>query len=75
MDFTLKHLRYFEALARHRHFGRAADDCGVSQPALSVQIKALEDLVGTRLVERSAKQLQLTGFGETFVARAREILQ
>jgi LysR family transcriptional regulator, hydrogen peroxide-inducible genes activator len=75
MEITIKHLRYFEALARHHHFGRAADDCGISQPALSVQIKALEDMVGTPLVERSAKQLRLTGFGETFVARAREILQ
>ena len=41
IDITIKHLRYFEALARHRHFGRAAEDCGISQPALSVQMKDL----------------------------------
>lgn len=75
IDITIKHLRYFEALARHRHFGRAAEDCGISQPALSVQMKALEDLLATPLVERGAKHLRLTSFGETFLARAQEILQ
>lgn len=75
IDITIKHLRYFEALARHRHFGHAADDCSISQPALSVQVKALEDMLGTPLVERNAKQLHLTGFGEVFIIRAREILQ
>ncbi|WP_439103506.1 hydrogen peroxide-inducible genes activator [Celeribacter marinus] len=75
IDITIKHLRYFEALARHRHFGRAADDCGISQPALSVQIKTLEDMLGTPLVERGPKQLRLTGYGEVFLERAREILQ
>lgn len=75
IDITIKHLRYFEALARHRHFGRAAEDCGISQPALSVQIKALEDMLATPLVERGPKHFHLTGFGETFLARAREVLQ
>ncbi len=75
IDITMKHLRYFEALARHRHFGRAAEDCGISQPALSVQMKALEDMLATPLVERGAKSLRLTGFGETFLDRVREILQ
>jgi len=72
---TIKHLRYFEALARHRHFGRAAEDCGISQPALSVQMKALEDMLATPLIERGAKHLRLTSFGETFLDRVREILQ
>ncbi|MBB96519.1 MAG: LysR family transcriptional regulator [Rhodobacteraceae bacterium] len=72
---TLKHLRYFEALARHRHFGRAADACSISQPALSVQIKELETLIGSPLIERTKRQIQLTGLGETLVERAREILR
>jgi len=43
-NLTFKQLRYFEALARHGHFGRAADACAISQPALSMQIKELEAL-------------------------------
>ena len=43
---TLRQLRYFEALARHRHFGKAAEDCAISQPALSMQIRELEQSLG-----------------------------
>jgi len=75
IDITIKQLRYFEALARHRHFGNAAEDCGISQPALSVQVKALEEILATPLVERGPKHFHLTGFGETFLVRAREVLQ
>ncbi|MEM1384468.1 MAG: LysR substrate-binding domain-containing protein [Pseudomonadota bacterium] len=71
---TLKHLRYFEALAHHGHFGRAAEACAISQPALSLQIKELEGLLGAPLVERAARQIRLTGLGESFLARARKIL-
>lgn len=71
----MKHLRYFEALARHGHFGRAADDCAITQPALSVQIKELEELIGAPLVERGSRQIRLTGLGEEFAARVREILR
>lgn len=71
---TLKHLRYFDALARHTHFGRAAESCGISQPALSVQIKELEAMLGAPLVERSARQVGLTSLGEAFLERARRIL-
>ncbi len=74
-NFTLKQLRYFEALARHAHFGRAAEACSISQPALSVQIKELEDSLGTPLFERSARQVRLTSFGEDFALRVREILR
>ncbi|HWK67806.1 MAG TPA: LysR substrate-binding domain-containing protein [Rhizobiaceae bacterium] len=72
---TIKHLRYFEALARLGHFGRAAEDCAVSQPALSVQIKDLEELIGAPLVERGGRQIRLTGLGEQFAERVREILR
>lgn len=73
-NVTLKQLRYFEALARHGHFGRAAQASAISQPALSMQIKSLEDILGTALFERSARQVRLTGFGSEFAGRARDIL-
>ena len=75
INITLKQLRYFEALARHGHFGRAADDCAISQPALSMQIKELEEVLGAPLFERTARQVSLTGFGEEAVERARKILR
>ncbi|MEM9047796.1 MAG: hydrogen peroxide-inducible genes activator [Pseudomonadota bacterium] len=74
-NLTLRQLRYAEALAAQRHFGRAAAVCAVSQPALSVQIKALEAALGVPLFERGMRQVRLTGFGETFVERGREILR
>ena len=74
-NLTLKQLRYFEALALHGHFGRAADTCAISQPALSMQIKDLEQTVGTALFERGARQVRLTHFGEEFALRAGEILR
>ncbi|MEW6257538.1 MAG: LysR substrate-binding domain-containing protein [Pseudomonadota bacterium] len=72
---TLKQLRYFDALARHAHFGRAADACAISQPALSMQIRELEDNLGTPLVERGARQVRLTALGEEFAQRVRDILR
>lgn len=72
---TLKQLRYFDALARHGHFGRAADACAISQPALSMQIRELERTLGAALVERGARAARLTGFGEAFAPRARMILR
>lgn len=74
-NLTLRQLRYFESLARLGHFGRAADDCAVTQPALSMQIRELEDSLGLPLVERGARQVRLTGFGEAFLARAQGILR
>ncbi len=47
INLTLRQLRYFEALARHGHFGHAAGSCAISQPALSMQIKELEESLGT----------------------------
>jgi LysR family hydrogen peroxide-inducible transcriptional activator len=49
---TLKQLRYLSALARHGHFGRAAESCAITQPALSMQIRDLEQFLGVTLVER-----------------------
>lgn len=75
INFTLRQLRYFEALARHGHFGRAAEACSISQPALSVQIKELEEALGAELFERAARQLRLSAFGEEFLLRVRDILR
>lgn len=74
-QITMKHLRYFDALARHRHFGRAAEASSISQPALSLQVKELEDILGAALVERGARQIRLTELGEEFALRAREVLR
>ena len=74
-NLTLKQLRYFEALARHGHFGRAAEASSISQPALSVQIKELERTLGTTLFERSPRQVRLTAFGEDFAGHVRDILR
>ena len=72
---TFKQLRYFEALARLGHFGHAADSCAISQPALSMQIKEMEESLGTQLFERTPRQIRLTNFGEEFAIRARDILR
>ncbi|MEM9581350.1 MAG: hydrogen peroxide-inducible genes activator [Pseudomonadota bacterium] len=74
-NLTIKQLRYFEAVAEQGHFGRAADICHISQPAISVQIKELEETLGQRLFERRARTISLTAFGEDFAARVRPILR
>jgi|UPI00068BA2A4 LysR family hydrogen peroxide-inducible transcriptional activator len=75
IGLSMKHLRYFEALARLGHFGRAAESCAISQPALSVQIRELEELIGAPLVERGSRQIRLTSLGEEFAERVRAILR
>lgn len=75
MTLTLKQFRYFEALARHGHFGRAAGACAISQPALSMQIRELEDTLGTALFERGARHVTLTNFGEAFALRVGAIMR
>ncbi|VDC19061.1 Hydrogen peroxide-inducible genes activator [Pseudogemmobacter humi] len=72
---SMRHLRYFTALAEQRHFGRAAEVCAISQPALSLQIKELESILGAALVERGGRQIRLTALGEAFAPRARDILR
>lgn len=74
-SLSMRHLRYFEALAQHGHFGRAAEACAISQPALSVQIREMEDRLGAPLVERGPREIRLTSFGETFAVRVRDILR
>ncbi|GGK48762.1 LysR substrate-binding domain-containing protein [Salinarimonas ramus] len=74
-NLTLRQLSYCDALARHGHFGRAAEACAISQPALSMQIKELEQTLGMALFERSGRKVSLTGFGEVFAERAREVLR
>src|SRR5262245_41034059 len=74
-DLKLKDLRYLVAVADARHFGRAAEQCFVSQPTLSAQLKKLEDYLGVQLIERQPKRVALTEAGEQIVARARRILE
>ncbi len=74
-NLTLRQLRYFEALARHGHFGHAAEASAISQPALSVQIRDLEAGLGVTLFERGPRQVRLTPFGSEFALRARDILR
>jgi LysR family transcriptional regulator, hydrogen peroxide-inducible genes activator len=75
INVSLRQLRYFDALARHGHFGRAAEACAISQPALSMQIKEMEQTLGGVLLERSARQVTLTKFGEELLQRVRDILR
>jgi LysR family hydrogen peroxide-inducible transcriptional activator len=71
---TLTELKYIVAVARERHFGRAAEACFVSQPTLSVAIKKLEDELGVRLFERGSSEVTLTPAGERIVAQAQRVL-
>lgn len=75
MSLTIKQLRYVQALAHHGHFGRAAEACAISQPALSMQIRDLEERLGAALFERGARGTSLSPFGAQFLERAREILR
>ncbi|MXX89631.1 MAG: LysR family transcriptional regulator [Boseongicola sp. SB0665_bin_10] len=70
----LRDLDCLLALTRHRHFARAASDCGLSQPAFSMRIRQLEDRLGIQIVKRGNRFQGLTAEGETVVAHARAIL-
>ncbi|MGQ3228267.1 MAG: LysR family transcriptional regulator [Blastomonas fulva] len=70
----LRQLRYFVAIARQRHFARAAEECGVSQPTLSAGLSALEADLGHRLVERDRRFAGLTSHGEAILPWAEQIL-
>jgi len=71
---NLRDLRYLVAVGEHRHFGRAAEACFVSQPTLSTQLKKLERELGVELVERTPGHVMLTAVGERVAARARTML-
>jgi LysR family hydrogen peroxide-inducible transcriptional activator len=71
---TLTELKYIVAVARERHFGRAAEACFVSQPTLSVAIKKLEDELGVVLFERGGSEVSLTPSGERIVEQAQRVL-
>jgi LysR family transcriptional regulator, hydrogen peroxide-inducible genes activator len=71
---TIRELRYLVALANRAHFGRAAEECHVSQPTLSTQIRKLEDYLGVTLIERNAKSFALTATGQEVVEKARKIM-
>jgi len=71
---SLRDLEYLVAVADLRHFGNAAAQCGVSQPALSGQIRKLEDRLGTPVFERAGKKVLMTARGDALVAQARHVL-
>lgn len=72
---TLRDLEYLIAVAVHRHFGKAAKSCNVSQPALSAQIRKIEDFLGLRLFERSNRSVVITPTGELVARQARIVLE
>lgn len=72
---TLTELKYIVALAREKHFGRAADSCFVSQPTLSVAIKKLEDELNVSLFERGSSEVSMTPVGERIVVQAQRVLE
>ena len=71
----LRQLRTFLAVARERHFGRAAERLHVAQPAVSQQIRTLEADLGTRLFDRTSRSVALTAAGQTLLAGAPDILE
>ncbi len=72
---TLTELKYIVAVAREKHFGRAAEACFVSQPTLSVAIKKLEEELEVKLFERSANEVSITPLGEEIVRQAQSVLE
>jgi len=71
---SLKQLKYFDAVVRSGHFGRAADQCAVTQPALSMQIQELEKELGVQLLERGRSGIILTEAGREIAGRAARVL-
>ena len=74
-SITLRDLEYLIAVAEHDHFGRAALAVHISQPALSGQIRKIEDVLGVRLFERSNRRVVITEMGKKIVTQARVVLE
>ena len=72
---TLTELKYIVAVARERHFGRAAEACFVSQPTLSVAVKKLEEELDVKLFERGANEVSVTSLGEQIVRQAQQVIE
>ena len=72
---TLTELKYVIAVARERHFGRAAESCGVSQPSLSVAVKKLEDELGVSIFERRSTDIALTPIGQEIASQATKVVE
>ncbi|MCC3862551.1 LysR substrate-binding domain-containing protein [Pseudemcibacter aquimaris] len=75
MIMNLRDLKYLIAVAEHLHFGKAAESCHVSQPALSMQLSKLEDFLGVKLIERTNKKVLITDVGEKIVERAKDAIR
>ena len=71
---TLTELKYIIAVARERHFGRAAESCFISQPSLSVAVRKLEEELGVHIFERRSQEVSLTPVGESIVEQAQKVL-
>jgi DNA-binding transcriptional LysR family regulator len=74
-DLDLRQVRYFVAVAEHRHFSRAAAELRIAQPSLSRQVRSLEQQLGARLLDRTPHGTQLTEAGEVFLPRAKALLR
>jgi len=74
MNISAKQLKYFLAVAKHKNFQKAADECAISQPALSMKIKELENDLG-QLIERGSKKFYLTQTGQALIDKAETIIQ
>ena len=72
---TLTELKYVIAVARERHFGRAAESCFVSQPSLSVAIKKLEEELGVSIFERRTPDISITPVGAAIIEQAQKVLE
>ena len=72
---TLTELKYIVAVAREKHFGRAAEACFVSQPTLSVAVKKLEDELDVKIFERGANEVSVTPLGEQIVRQAQQVIE